>query len=384
MRSVRVLSVMAAAGLISASLTTAAQAKTTVHVSVLLGGLNSPKHLTIDPAGHLLIVESGVGDPTKKNCVSTIGDTGAPTSTCVAKTGDILRVTGHTAKRVLSGLPSAVDTSSGEVAGPASAVWLHNHFVVAMQDSDILPDGSTGLPGADSFGKLVTAGAYSHRSTWNLGPDLAAFALEHPQSNVGLGESPTDSDPYDIIPYKGGLAIADAAANDVLWLSPKGKLSILGRLPSRTESVPAGVLGPNPVTLQAQFVPTSLAVGKDGALYVGGLRGVPSLPGTASVYRIRPGHAPKLYASGFSAITDIAFDNQGRLMVLEFSTGGLLAPPTVPGALIRINYNHSRTTVLGHGLFQPTGLVVAKDGSIYIANHGVSTGGGEIVKIAFS
>ena len=385
MRSVRALSVVAVTGLMSVSFATAAQAANpTVHVSVLLGGLNSPKHLSIGPDGHLLIVESGVGDPAKKNCVPTIGDSGSPTSTCVAKTGDILRVTGNTASPILRGLPSAIDTTSGEVAGPAAAVWVHNHFVVAVQDTDLQADGSTGLPGADAFGKLVTAGAYSPRSSWTLGPDLAAFALEHPQGNVGPTESPTDSDPYDIVSYKGGLAIADAAANDVLWLSPQGNLSVLGRLPSRTESVPAGVLGPNPVTLQAQFVPTSLAVGKNGALYVGGLRGVPSLPGTASVYRIWPGHAPQLYASGFSAISDIAFDNQGRLMVLELSTGGLLAPPTVPGALIRVNYNHSRTTVLSAGLSDPTGLVVAQDGTVYVANNGASTGTGEIIKIKTS
>ena len=385
MRSLRNLSVLATAGVMSISLMTAAQASTTVHVSVLLGGLNSPKHLSIDPTGHLLIVESGVGDPAKKNCVPTVGDTGSPTSTCVARTGDILRVTGHTAKPILTGLPSAIDATSGEVAGPSAALWINNHFVVAMQDGDLQPDGSTGLPGADSFGKLVTAGAYSHRSSWTLGPDLAAYAVEHPQGPVGPTESATDSDPYDVVSYKGGLAIADAAANDVLWLSPKGQLSVLGRLPSRTETVPAGVLGPNPVTLQAQFVPTSLAVAKDGSLYVGGLRGVPSLPGTASIYRIVPGHAPRLFATGFSAITDIAFDPQGRLLVLELSTGGLLAPPTVPGALVRINANHSRTTVSRPG-------VVPADRSgrgqgrhdLHLQQRAPRSGTGEIVKISFS
>ena len=385
MRSVRVMSVIAVGGLLGLPLATAAQASPTVHVSVVVQGLNNPKHLTIGPDGHLLIVESGVGDPAKKNCVPTLGNSGSPTSTCVAKTGDILRVLDdNSTQQILRGLPSAIDTTSGEVAGPAAAVWTHDHFVVAMQDTDLQPDGSTGLPGADSFGKLVTAGAFSHRSSWNLGPDLAAFASEHPQQNTP-GENPADSDPYDLVSFKGGLAVADAAANDVLWVSPQGALSVLGRLPAVLETVPAGVFGPNPVTLPAQFVPTSLAVGADGNLYVGGLRGVPSLPGTAAVYRINPGHAPTLYAGGFSAISDIAFDNQGRLLVLELSTGGLLAPPTVPGALIRVNYNHTRTTVMSVGLSQPTGLVVTKGGAVYIANHGTSSGSdspsGEIIKL---
>src|SRR4051794_14554600 len=168
MRSLRSLSVLAAAGLMSASFATAAQAAPSVHISVVVNGLNSPKHLLIGPDGHLLIVESGVGDPAKKNCVSAPGDTGSPTSLCVGKTGDILRVNGHTATPILRGLESAIDATSGEVGGPSAAVWMHNHFVVAMQDLDLQPDGTTGLPSGDEFGKLVTAGAYSHRSSWLL------------------------------------------------------------------------------------------------------------------------------------------------------------------------------------------------------------------------
>ena len=386
MSSARVMSVLAAAGLMVAPFAPAAQAAPAARVSVVVQGLNNPKRLTIGPDGHLLIVESGVGDPTKSNCVPTLGDTGAPTSTCVAKTGDILRVNGHAATAMLRGLPSAIDTTSGEVAaqlrwsGFTTILWSRCRTRTSCR---MVPPGCP----APTRWQARHSRRVQPRSSWTLGPDLAAFAHEHPQTTTGgtPGENPRDSDPYDIAPYKGGLAIADAAANDVVWVSPSGKLSILGRLPAVAETVPAGVFGPTSVTIQAQFVPTSLAVGKDGALYVGGLRGVPSLPGTASVYRLTPGHAPTLYAKGFSAISDIAFDHQGRLLVLELSTGGLLAPPTVPGALIRVNHDHSRTTLLSTGLSQPTGLAVGNDGAIYIANHGTSPGSatpsGEIIKL---
>jgi hypothetical protein len=73
--------------------------------------------------------------------------------------------------------------------------------------------------------------------------------------------------------------------------------------------VPPGVLGPTALTIDAQAVPTSIAVGPDGALYVGTLRGVPSLPGTADVYRVVPGHAPVAAVTGLSAVTDVAFDH---------------------------------------------------------------------------
>jgi hypothetical protein len=209
-----------------------------------------------------------------------------------------------------------------------------------------------------------------------LFPDFAAFAAEHPQSDVGPGETTFDSDPYDITPYRGGFAVVDAAANSLLWISPFGQVKMLARFPAVPE-----VFGQ--ATVQAQAVPTSVAVGPDGALYVGGLRGVPSLAGTADVYRVVPGHAPTVWATGFSAITDIAFDHHGRLLVLEFSTAGLLGQ--APGALLRVENNHRTTTVLDTGLAQPTGLAVGRHGAVYVANNGTSPGSatpsGEVIKL---
>lgn len=149
--------------------------------------------------------------------------------------------------------------------------------------------------------------------------------------------------------------------------------------------MPPGVLGPTALTIDAQAVPTSLAVGPDGALYVGTLRGVPSLPGTADVFRVAPGRAPVAVVTGLTVVTDIAFDNQGRLLVLEYNTGGLLAPPTTPGALLRVNRFGQVTTLPVTGLSSPTGLAVGPDGAVYVANDGTSPGtanpSGEVLRI---
>src|SRR5262249_8535360 len=145
------------------------------------------------------------------------------------------------------------------------------------------PDGSTSVqgPGSQFFGKLVLARPFSPSSEWSAGPDIAAFAAANPQDPATLGGPPGgetvyDSDPYVIVPFNGGYAIADGAANDVLWLSPEGRLKVLARLPTVPETVPAGILGPGPVTIDAQATPTSLAVGPDGALYAGTLPGFPA------------------------------------------------------------------------------------------------------------
>ncbi len=73
-------------------------------------------------------------------------------------------------------------------------------------------------------------------------------------------------------------------------------------------------------------MPDSVTVGPDGALYVGELGGVPFNTGVSSVYRVVPDHAPTVYATGFTALGDIAFDSTGHLLVLEIDQAGSTIP----------------------------------------------------------
>jgi hypothetical protein len=369
-------------------------------VRVVVSGLNSPKHLTFGPRG-LYIAESGTGGPAGSNCVAGVGVTGTPTTFCEGPTGSVAVLSPFGIRTVLSGLPSVTEEDNQETLGPGDVTFVRRgwsrrpELTVLFQDLLVNADGTSGTPppASTTFGKLQLVNPF--RST--LGPtlaNLAAFASANPQDPTtlgGLGETTYDSDPYDITPYRGGYAIADAAANAVLWLSPRGQLSLITRLPTKPETVPPGVLGPTAVTIDAQAVPTSIAVGRDGALYVGTLRGVPSLPGSADVYRVVPGRAPVAAVTGLSAVTDIAFDHHGRLLVLEYNTGGLLAPESTPGALLRVQL-HGRgapvvTTLPVSGLFSATGIAVSpgRDGAVYVANRGTSPGtatpSGELLKI---
>jgi DNA-binding beta-propeller fold protein YncE len=94
-----------------------------------------------------------------------------------------------------------------------------------------------------------------------------------------------------------------------------------------------------------------------------------------------------VWARGLTSVTAIAFDRQGRLLATEFNTGGLLSPPTVTGALVRISSNGQMVTTLPvPGLYQPTGVAVSADGTVYVSNYGdsntvSSSHPGEIVKI---
>jgi hypothetical protein len=356
-------------------------------VSVVRSGLNNPRHLTLTGDG-LWVAQAGAGGPSgKSNCVTGPSTGGAGTTQyCVGRTGAVSLIRhGHVATSIA--LPSVIQTDSSEVAGPAAVTFSHGRAAVVMQDVLVNSKGVNALPkpAGNLFGQLLIRSGH-HTST----VDLAAYAAAHPQSASSLGtvpgETAYDSDPYDVVAYHGGFVVADAAANSLLQVSPSGHIRMLARFPAVTETAPAGVLGPAPVTVKAQAVPTSIAVGPDGALYVGLLRGVPSDPGTAYIYRVVPGHQPTIWARGLTAVTAIAFDQRGRLLATEYSTGGLLAPPATPGALVRISHDgHTITALPVSGLFQPTGIAVGGNGAVYVSNYGGSTAKaahpGEILKI---
>jgi hypothetical protein len=354
-----------------------------VTVSVVRSGLNNPRHLTLTRDG-LWVAQAGAGGPAgKSNCV-TGPSTGGPGKTrfCVGWTGSVSLIS-HGRIETSTRLPSVIEADNKEVAGPAAIAFSHGRAAIVMQDVLVNSHGGNALPkpAGKLLGKLIRGS-----TTVNL----AAYAAAHPQPAWSLGTVPGekayDSDPFDVVAYHGGWVVADAAANSLLQISSSGQIHLLARFPAVTETAPAGVFGPSPVTVKAQAVPTSIAVGPDGALYVGLLRGVPSKPGTAYIYRVVPGHQAKIWARGLTAVTAIAFDRHGRLLATEFSTAGLLAPPTVPGALVRIsNHGHTVTKLPVAGLFQPTGLAVGSRGGIDVSNYGDSLATaahpGEILKI---
>jgi len=395
MRRIATAAVAVLAASLAATAAVPAVAKATpasIQETVVQGGLNAPRHLVLTRAG-LVVTEAGTGGPVgTSNCATGPATEGAGTSQyCTGPTGDIFTIfsPGQTAP-VLSMLPSVIEVALKEVTGPSAIAYGHGQEAVTIDDFLVNPDGSNNLlpkPFASAFGTLRLISGEKTRVV-----DIAAFAAAHPQPPSSLGTVPGevawDSDPYDVVAYRGGWAVADAGANDVLYVSATGRVSILARFPAVAEQVPAGVLGnPTPITVEAQAAPTSVAIGPDRALYVSLLRGVPSNPGTAYIYRVVPGQQPAIWARGLTTVTAIAFDRQGRLLATEFNTGGLLSPPTVPGALVRISNNGQTVTTLPvPGLYQPTGLAVSADGTVYVSNYGDSTTitsshPGEIVKI---
>jgi hypothetical protein len=131
-------------------------------------------------------------------------------------------------------------------------------------------------------------------------------------------------------------------------------------------------------------VPTTVAEGPDGYLYVGQLTGFPFPLGGANVYRIAPHNvpetAPEVFATGFTNIIDIAFDASGSLYVLEIARNSLLSAPF--GRLVRVDPDGSQVEIAtDQPLFAPGGLAIGKDGDIYVTVGSVAPGIGQVLRL---
>jgi sugar lactone lactonase YvrE len=343
--------------------------------AVVASGLANPRQMSFGPDGVLYVAEAGSGG--HEHCAV------APDSkdrVCIGDSGAILSIKSGTVRRVITGLPSAAAVGGAESSGVADVVASHSQASFVVQDTYISKTGANQFETAGKYlGHLVFASL--KRRTLRIGADFGRFEATHnPDHGAGASAAEAiESDPYGLVAYRGGFVVADAAGNDLLWVTATGKIRVLAVFPIQYETLTA--TNGHTQRVAVQSVPTSVAIGRGGALYVGELTGYPFRPGFARIWRVAPGHAATVYATGFTCISAIAFDNSGRLLVLEIDRDGLL-DPRASGELIRVDGPRRRTVLKTSGLVFPTGVAVATDGAIYISNNGTSAAHGEIIRLA--
>jgi hypothetical protein len=332
-------------------------------MEVVASGLNNPRHMVYEH-DRLWIAEGGLGGDLQ--CITT------PEGVqCLGRTAGIITVDGSgTVRRVVDGLPSLAAPGDGSFAtGPADLAVEGGKLTVLMSTSAVDPVTGENPFGANGpeMGRLLRYDRLgAGRVTY--GPDFGLYEGEHdPDRGAGGPEGfPVESNPYGMTPYRGGYAVVDAGANDLMWVDRRGQIHTLAVLPTKTVG---GV--------QRHSVPTAVVAGPDGALYVAELS--PAGPGTARVYRVVPGRAPTVYADGFTTLSDLAFDRQGRLLALEMTQTGAYYP-VERGTITRVEHNGDKTVFSPENLLAPTAIEVEGD-DVYVANLGIAAGYGEILKI---
>jgi len=332
-------------------------------LEVIATGLNNPRGITI-ASGKIYVAESGRGG---SQCQGE-----GEAEQCFGTTGSVTQISEHGQRRVIRDLPSFAGRGGIAAGGPSDVSVRHGNIYVTV--------GNEGGPETrEPFGAAGAAAGWLIKSNHHhirFVADLATFEKNH-NPDQGRAARPglsIDSNPQAVLALDDKQLVVDAAGNDLLKVDHKGRISAVAVFPTHVIPTPpeAGL----PPTFEAQPVPTSVVKGPDGAYYAGELTGFPFTTGQSRIWQVRPGHKPKVYATGFTNVIDIAFDTKGRLLVLTIAAKGLFQAEgpggDFTGLLTRVEHNGMRTELAKEGLVAPTGLVVDKhDGSIYLSNYGV-------------
>lgn len=357
------------------------QIRTTINV--VATGLDVPRGVFFDRhTGRVLVAEAGEGGPSLQQG-GTCGLANGGARYCIGNTGAIYsyREFGQSG-RIVESLPS--------IANYDAATGLTRRSVLGIHDLNIHNgklNAIFGLSGRQGFrdnelgaAALPLAQTVRISSSGAVTPvgDLVAFEeTQNPHTSV------IDSDPYGSHTDNSGTIVADAAGNTVLRVSDNGTVELLATLPNRDLPEFNDFI---------ESVPTTVVKGPDGAYYIGELTGFPYYKGYAQVWRLVPGQAPTVHATGFTNIADITFDDRGRLIVLEMAREGLFAGAPghngdiLTGQLIRVEHNGTRTVLASEGLRNPGGVAyvgTALGYSLFYVTNGTAGVGndGELLRV---
>lgn len=308
-------------------------------VSVITTELNGPRQLSYG-WGRFLVAESDAGQVTAVD----------------PRTGR---------KRVLVDgltLPQGVAARGG---------WLYIATGEAAPDSE-----SPGGPGTSGLMVARPGG------TARMFADLTTYELaNNPDGQIQFGPDgqPLDalSNPYFVLRDRsrhGFLLVADAGANVVLRVDRHGTVSTFFVPPAITSGACATL--PNNTTsgVGCDPVPTGLAYGPDGLLYISALTS--EVPGEGRVYVVdHRGHLVRTI-TGFSSPTGVAVDDHGTVYVSELLQGapeGEQPPPgfdpSTVGQIVKVPRHGPRS----YGqVTMPSGLLW-RHGSLYASAWAIAS-----------
>ena len=353
--------------------------------TVIVSGLMSPRGLTFGPGDKLYVAEAGNGDGTAG---SIVGNTG--------KISQILNPASNhpTISTIVSGIVSIIDEPdsipgvvTNYIGVDGISAGLGNGNIAAITALSPLNVDDPGAAGNEALGNLLSVSRGGQvRTVAQVGSVDYIFTETQPQppSPPGMGPQFPDANPYGVLALPGITYVVDAGSNTLDSVFPNGRVEVEAYIPN---------------TPLSDAVPTCVAKGPDGMLYVGTLALVDSIDSVlaggkpqAKVYRIDPasfGHGidhvkMTVFAQNLWPINGCTFGPDGTFYASELFTSATLAspapPPPIPpfvlagGDVVAIGHDGTPKSLTGGTLPFPGGVAVASDGTVYAVGLSASFG----------
>ncbi|WP_392478742.1 ScyD/ScyE family protein [Nostoc sp. C110] len=384
-------------------------------LTTIVDGISNARAVSFGPDGSLYVAEPGVGG--NGNCQPSPSTLFQPI--CAGNSGSLVKVASDgTTQRLFNNFESIAEQPTGNQGAGIQDVQFDS------QGNAYLLTGFAGYPGNRDLESLNLG------ANFPIPPQqLATFPPSTPDKvlntpllaqlfkadlNTGKLESIFDfgkyeitnnpdggdvvTNPFDLTVSGDTAYVIDGGGNTAYKIKLDGSESEAIAIPKKVLSAstlpplpPGQELPPGLVeilpggNIAIQSVPTGGTIGPDGALYVAEYSGFPYPENESRIFRIGEDGNPEVFLDGFTQITDLTFDEQGNLLVLQFGDESQLQGDLrfLPGSLIQVAPDLTRTTLVaaGEGLESSAGIDIGPDGQIYITKRGVGPELGSVVRV---
>ena len=271
-------------------------------------GLDNPRGLAFSDVA-LYVAEAGRGgldfSLIDRKCFA--GQSGG--TRCFGANGAISRLWNREQEQIATGFPSHAGGSGQNAIGPSDIAILNGRGPrFGLEQPGEAPDCAAGcayvaiglqqppavrellFDGVRVFADFAKIARMNAAGDWGYAADLGAYETANDPDQIFQDPPKIDTNPYALLAEPGGhsVLVVDAGANSLLRVGAAAERSAAAGMGISTRAV----FAPHPTSAD-DSVPTTVATGPDGALYVGELSRLPVINGISNVYRVTHGASPR-------------------------------------------------------------------------------------------